>query len=413
VTANVSARADRVEVPEWNPADPAFLRDRWTHYRAWRDREPVLEVAGTGRPTVVLTRHGDVDEVLNDMTARVTPNGRPEPEHLGDGAAAAMYRVRMVLNDPPNHTRLRRLATPAFSSKGVASLADGIAASVERRLDQIADEVEVDLVARFAAFVPAAVMCNILGIEMEPDGVELISRTADYANIFSPFPLDAQTFARCEDACQWYLDWFENFIEDRRRRGGSPMVDAMLHAEDDGDRLSTIELVGLLHAFLSAGYQTTMSTIGAGVYGLLSDRRQYEALRDDPSLVPNAIEEVLRWDAPVHFARRYLTQPRELHGKTLEPGTEVLLCLAAANRDDRVFAEPDVLDVTRKNAADHIAFGGGLHLCLGFRLARLEAGIALERLVRRFPRMQLLDEVPRRRTQLVFPLVEQLRVRAA
>jgi cytochrome P450 len=387
--------------------------NRWPYYRSWRDHAPVLRVppsAPTTREAVILTRYADVAGILRARDTQVSPDGHPDPKHLGEGASATMYRVRMVLTDPPQHTRLRKLAAPAFTPKAIAGITDSIRAAVEANLDELQAHPTADIVKDFASHVPATVVCSILGIDMEPHGKELIARTADYANIFSPFPLDAETFARCEAACAYYIEWFTAFVEEHRTRRGSGIVNALLEAEEQGSRLTTIELVGLLHAFLSAGYQTTMNAIVSGVFGLLEQRDKYDWLRANPDAIPHAVDEILRWDGPVHFARRYLTAPLELHGSALESGTEVLLCLASANRDERKFPAPDELQLERPNAAEHVAFGGGRHICIGAYFARLEATIALSALLRRFPDMQLIDTDPPHRRQFVFPLYERLEV---
>lgn len=387
--------------------------DRWAYYRSWRDHAPVLHVppsAPTTRNAVILTRYEDVAGILRALDTQVSPEGFPDPKHLGEGASAAMYRVRMVLNDPPTHTRLRKLAAPAFTPKAIAGITDSIRAAVEAKLDELQERESVDIVRDFASHVPATVVCSILGIEMEPHGNELIARTADYANIFSPFPLDQATFERCETACAYYIEWFTQFVQEHRTRPGSAVVNALLAAEEQGTRLTTIELVGLLHAFLSAGYQTTMNAIVSAVFGLLQERDKYAWLRANPDAIPHAVDETLRWDGPVHFARRYLVAPTVLHGTTLEPGTEVLCCLASANRDERKFPDPDELQLDRANAAEHVAFGGGRHFCIGAYFARLEGTIALSALLRRFPEMELIDTAPPHRRQFVFPLYERLNV---
>jgi cytochrome P450 len=391
----------------FDPATFVALRDRHPVYKQLRDEAPVFEARFGPAPVWLLTRYEDVSALLKDPTARVK-SLEGNPAGFENGPAKTMFDAQMVLSDPPDHDRLRKLASPAFTLATLRPLQAWLEDIVERRIALLAGRDSFDIVADLAAYVPAATILKILGLT-EDDWEPLISRVPAFLHIFSPFPLPEKERDACNDACQFYLDFFGDLIERRSKDPADDIVGKLITARLDEDRLSHVELLAMLHTFLNAGYETTMSTLGAGLWGMLKQREPWERLVADPSLAPVALEEILRWEAPVSFLRRYPTQDMELHGVTIRAGEPCLLALASANRDERRFAGPDRIDLDRPTK-EHVSFGGGRHFCIGFQLAKLEARTTLAALARGLPDLHLIDTDPDRAANIMFHSVERLRV---
>lgn len=392
-----------------NLLDPTFIDQRHERYAELRDSAPVAPVSMGPLTAKLLTRYDDVAQVLRNPDITVRPASEDIEKRLGDGAALRMHRVKMSLQDAPMHTRLRSLVNNAFSPAAVAKLRARIETIVSELLDELAEKNEIDVASDLGARVPQRIICAIAGIP-EDDWNLLIGKVEDFLLLLAPFPLDDDGRGRVDAVCQFYFDYFGEHIA--RVAEGPKREDLLGHlmaAEENGDRLSRVELVSLLESFVNAGYETTAASIASGVLGLARKRDTWQRLGTDPRLAAPAVTEVLRWDAPVQFILRYLPEPATLHGNTIEPGELVMLGLAAANRDPRVFAHPNEVDVDRKDVKV-MSFGGGRHFCLGNHLARLEAEIALSQLAARFPRLEFLTE-PRRRPNPMFPAIDSLKVR--
>lgn len=392
----------------FNPYDPAFLADRYPTYRKLRNEEPVLAMPFGSTTVYVLSRYDDVAKVLKSGTARVRKSDEPVSSHLGNGRAAWFNQLQLVLTDPPNHTRMRTLVAPAFNPTTISALTQFVEQLVDRRLDWMAEQQEVDLIKDYAAFIPASTITHVLGIP-ETDWHHVIGLVQDFLFQFSPFPLDTDTLARCDKACDFYYDYFGRYIDERRDTPPGGIVGAMFAAEEQGDRLNRDELIMLLHTFLNAGYETTMSALGAGVYGLMKQRDQWDVFCASLD-VDKLFEELLRWEAPVHFVRRFLAEPLVVGDTTIPPDQPILLALAAANRDERRFERPDLIDMSR-TTIPHLSFGGGRHFCIGAPLAKLEARIGLRGLAKRFPNMELIDQEVEREPNLLFPGIKSMRVK--
>lgn len=394
----------------FDPASFPALRDRQPVYRMLRDQAPALKAEFGPVPIWILTRFDDVSRVLKDPTALVKPPGYADaPAGLGKGAAGAMFDAQMVLTDGADHDRLRRLAGPAFQAQNLKPLQAWLDQIVAARIRLLAEQEEFDLVADLAAFVPAATILRILGVGDE-DWQPLISRVPAFINIFSPFPIGDAARDACEEACQFYLDYFGALVDARRRAPVDDTIGRLIAAQVDDDRLDRTELLALLQSFLNAGFETTMSTLGAGMYGMLAQRQPWDLLVANPLLAPQALEETLRWEAPVSFVRRYVASDLELHGKTIKIGEPVLLALASANRDERKFTEPDRIYLYRQHK-DHVSFGGGRHFCIGSQLAKMEARTTLGLLARLLPDLELVEDAPERQANLLFHSIVRLRVR--
>lgn len=401
----------RAEAPLFDPASPEFHADRYDAYRRVRDRAPILELPGPV-PTVLVSRHADVDQVLRDRTVRMRPVGAGAPPWLGTGAAADMFLGQMLYADPPEHTRMRRGTSPAFRPRSVAKLRGDVETAVDDRIAVLREMGTFDAVADLAEHVPAAAVCSILGIP-EADWPALIRGAVDFVAVLSPFPLDDEQFARVERVCRSYLDYFADLVADRRAhpRGDDDFLTALIRTRAETGDMSDNELLVTAHSVLNAGFETTMSALANGLEGMLATPAQWAALVADPGLSAVAVEECLRWEAPAQLLTRYAAEPVELASGTVPAGTAIVLAAAAANRDERRFTDPDAFDLTRPDIA-HLAFSAGRHACIGAHLGRMELEITFRKLAAAFPHLRLTgsDGAAAREPNPVFPTLRHLGV---
>src|SRR5438067_3076590 len=296
----------------------------------------------------------------------------------------------MLVSDPPDHTRLRALVQKAFTPRMIDQLRPRIIAIIGELLDRIAErDGQFDLIADLAYPLPVVVIAELLGVPPEDRSVfhewsALLAASLD--PLVSPELMQRVLPAR--EALHTYL---RGIIAERRREPKSDLISALVSVEERGDTLSEPELVVMCTLLLIAGHETTVNLIGNGTLALLEHPGQLERLRADPSLIGSAIEELLRFDSPVQLTGRIAAEQIQIDGQTISAGAWVLPLLGAANRDPAQFAEPDVLDLGR-NPNSHVAFGRGIHFCLGAPLARLEAEVAIGMLVRKFKNLRLAAE---------------------
>ena len=298
----------------------------------------------------------------------------------------------MLNQDPPAHTRLRRLVSRAFTPRAVERMRPRIERLVEELLDRVANAGEMDVTADLALPVPATVICEMMGVPLS-DRDRFTTWTADSTYGLLGSLATPDLLQRAQRAQQALGEYFTRLIERRSSELGDDMLSTMIRAADDGDRLSSAELLVQSSGLLVAGFETTIGLIGNGVRALLMHPEQLARLRDDPDLIEPAVEECLRFDGPVMASQRVVQGDVEIAGVTIPRDAVVIASLAAANRDPRVFADPDRFDIAR-DPNDHVSFGGGVHFCLGAHLARVEARAAIGGLVRRFPRLKLASERP-------------------
>ncbi|NWA28611.1 cytochrome P450 [Pseudomonas gingeri] len=391
----------------FNPVEFVRLRDRYPTYREMRDNTPVIKVENGHAPNWILTRYEDVSLLLKNPQARVKPAGGA-PAWLGNGAAAAMFDAQLVLTDPPNHDRLRRLVSPAFTVQALRPLESWIHEMVNNRVEELAGRDSFDLVNDLASFVPATTILHILGVP-STDWEPLISRVPAFLHLFSPFPIMEEQREACEAACQFYIDYFDNIVKDRWSNPGDDIVGKLISVHQQDPEFTRIELLSMLHAFLNAGFETTMSALGGGLFGMLSQGDPWKQLCEDPTLAGAALEETLRFDPPVHFMRRFPVEDTNFSGIIIPAGDSVQVCLASANRDERKFSDPDRIDIHRADK-NHVTFGGGRHFCIGAMLAKLEARTTLEAIARKLPNLELLDLAPERQEHLMFHAIKNLKV---
>lgn len=378
---------------EFNPLLPEFRIDPHPFYHQLRTFDPVHWSAFLG--FWVLTRYVDCVAVLRDAK-RFSANPRDIANYdmlmqtVGaDRPLVKMQQNWMLLLNPPDHTRLRTLVTKAFTPRVVENMRPRIQELVDELLDQVQGKGQMDVIADLAYPLPVIVVAGMLGVPVE-DRDKFKVWTRDLARtldpIVSPEVLDAGDAATLA-----FVDYFKDLVEKRRKDPRDDVLSALIAAEEQGDRLSEDELLATAVLLLGAGHETTMNLIGNGLLALLRNPEQLAKLKAEPALIQSAVEEFLRYDGPVQMTARTALEPVEVGGKTIEKGQQAIIVLAAANRDPEPFADPDRLDITRKDNP-HIAFSHGIHYCVGAPLARAEAQIVFSSLLRRMPNLRLPTE---------------------
>jgi cytochrome P450 len=374
-----------------------MVPDPYPVYARLRETDPVYwDPAST---SWVLTRYADVVSALHQpclasarADAMQAEAGRPGLEPLFDFVGRMM-----PITDPPQHTRLRGLVNKCFTPHAVAALEPFIQELVDQVLERASSQGRMEVIHDFAFPLPAAVICRLLGAPVSD--LARIKQLCDDLFLFIKGALAATTdteFRTSLQAAQDLKAYFRPLVAQRKQAPGSDLLSALVRVEDQGQRLSEEDLYANASLMLQAGHESTVSLIGNGTLALLRFPDQWQKLRDDPALVPHAVEEFLRYEAPIHYIQRQATEDMEMGGKRIERGQMVSLMLGAANRDPAQFPDPDRLDIARV-PNKHLAFGEGPHFCLGAPLVRLEARLAFTGLVRRFPRLRLTGEVPQYR----------------
>ena len=380
----------------FNPFDPEFLADPYPTYASMRASAPVY-VSPFG--ATILFRYEDIDRMLHDPTLSVEDrNVAPNPiselmaSVLGDRQEHGQHS--MLNRDPPDHTRLRRLVSKAFTPRAIERLRERVQAFVDEALAPYGPGDQMDIIGALAFPVPFSVICEMLG--MPPTDRDNV-RTWSHLLVKSLEPLlDPDLILQIADAGDNMRALIDDVIAWKRKTPADDMLSALIAAEEQGDVLSDEELVEQVMLLFIAGHETTVNLIGNGMLALLRDRATLERLREDSSLDANAIEELLRYDSPVQMSRRVTLQAARIGDVDLDPGSFVLCVLASGNRDAAFWGEhADGLDLRRESAPQHLSFGGGHHYCLGAALARMEGRAAIGTLIRRFPGLELAGETER------------------
>jgi len=361
------------------PAD--FVDDPYPYYAALRAHDPVHELEGGA---LFLTRYEDVAAVYRDPHASSDKKQEFRPK-FGDSPLFEHHTTSLVFNDPPLHTRVRRLILGAVNQRAIARMEPGVIALVDRLLDAMADKRRVDLIDDFAAEIPVEVIGSLLDVPRDERG-PLRGWSLAILSALEPAP-GKDLLERGNRAVTEFLDYLRTLVARRRARPGDPEVDVLtrlIQGESDGERLTETELLHNCIFMLNAGHETTTNLIGNGVDALLRHRGELERLAADPALITTAVEELLRFESPLQLNNRVTTAGITIGGRSFPAGTFITLGVGAANRDPAQFPDPDRLDVGRKPNR-HVAFGHGDHACAGMNVARLEARIAINGLLARFP----------------------------
>jgi cytochrome P450 len=360
--------------------DKAWIQDPWPLYAEMRRQGPLRRVTmPDGVPGWLVTDHAQARALLDDRRlSKSVVRARPLFPPGAAGGYGTKLSEHMLNDDPPNHTRLRRLVTKAFTSRAVSRLRPQIEQLVDELLDGIDGETE--LIESFAFPLPIAVISALLGVPHEDR-----SRIRAWSKIFVSGVTGEPLATAARDQEQLLRD----LIRAKRAVPTEDLLSDLVHVSDEGDRLSEDELVSMAFLLLFAGHETTVHLLGNAVYQLLTNPKQQELLRGDPGLLPGAVEEFLRIASPIHIATlRFTTEAVAVDDVEIPAGEFVMISLLAANADDARFDDPRELDVTRPGGG-HLAFGHGIHYCLGAPLARLEGEIAIGRLLARFPSLRL------------------------
>jgi pimeloyl-[acyl-carrier protein] synthase len=372
---------------EFNPFLPEFNADPYPFYHRLRAEDPVHQ---TPMGFWVLTRYDDVA-----MTLRDPRFGRRGFDVLLQARFGEPGIDRaMLFQDPPDHTRLRTLVSKAFTPRVVEGLRTHIQDVVDSLLDRVRDAHAMELIADFAYPLPVTVICEMLGVPTA-DRDRFRQWSIDIARSLDAIamPADPEIVERGNAARHALEDYFHALIAERRARPRRDLLTDLIAAEEQGDRLSEDELMATIMLLFVAGHETTVNLIGNGVLALLRHPDQLRALRDEPSLIESAVEELLRYDGPAQRTGRMPNTDVEIGGKTIAKGALVLAVIGAANRDPAHFTDPDRLDITRADNR-HLGFGWGIHFCLGASLARVEAQAAINTLIRRMPGLALATATP-------------------
>ncbi len=348
-----------------------------------RDTEPVWR---TPMGAWILSRYKDIDRLLKKAPAGVrTTSGlmlsvrpNPDPDHPREDF--------MLSNDPPKHTRLRALVQQVFTPRALRDMSDTIDRVVTECLDAADERGHMDVVADLALPVPSIVICEMMGVPSE-DREMFTGWTADATHDLQVMP-DPETAERATVASYALRDYFVDLVDKRRANLTDDILSGLIRAEQDGDRLSEKELISQAIGLLIAGFETTIGAIALGVRALLQNPDQLALLRERPELIKTAVEECLRYDTSIPITVRVLHDDCEFGDHTIAKDTPVVALIAAGQRDPEVFSDPNRFDITRKQAPV-LAFGGGIHHCLGAHLARMEMQKAILALVQRFPAMAM------------------------
>jgi len=387
--------------------DPARQADPFPYYEQLRAAYPLAK----GSLAWASVHHDVCTEVL-----RGEDFGVARPDLILPAPARAVLKVigsrgsagpidppSMLSVDPPDHTRYRKLVSRVFTAKAVAGLRERTVEVADQLLDELAaaDRGEpIDLVARYASLLPVTVISEILGVPMSMR--EQFLEWGDGAAASLDLGLSWSRFRRSEADLDALHEWFLGHFQRLRAHPGEDILSQLVAlVDEDGGRLSEPELSATALLLLGAGFETTVNLIGNGAAQLFGHPDQRGELADDPSLWPNAVDEILRFDSPVQRTARRARRDTELHGVPVHAGSVVVTMLGGANRDPRTFDQPDRFDIHRHNAREHVAFSSGIHYCLGAALARMEGEVALRRLFERFPQLTPAGEPHRRPTRVL------------
>ena len=376
------------------PWDLAFVADPYQVYAELRGRGPVHYDEATDHWLV--PRYADVNALLRDRrfartylhVATHAEMGRPEESDWHE-PFWELIRNGMLDREPPDHTRLRKLVSKAFTPPMVERLRGRVQAVMEGLVDQVAGTGTADLVAAVAEPLSVTVIAEMLGVPAADQHL-LRPWSAGICGMYELNPTD-DAARRAVQASVEFSEYLLALVRERRARPADDLVTALTRVVDEGDRLTEGELVGTCVLLLNAGHEATVNVTGNGWWALFRNPDQLARVRADPSLVPRAVEELMRYDTPLQMFERWVLEDADIHGVTVPQGAELGLLFGSANRDPAVFARPDALDVARA-PNPHLSFGAGTHFCLGAPLARLELEVSFATLLRRLPGMELATE---------------------
>lgn len=367
------------------PPELARKSDPYALLKRLREHDPVNETPfGIWR----LTRYDDVVRILREVPTGVR---FADGTSFGGQAPGLSLPGRFILQqDPPNHTRLRKLMSQAFRPRATERLRARTEEIVRERLDEVLERGSMDVIADLALPVPSTVICEMMGVPAA-DRSRFTEWTSAATHLLAALLSDPEVVARGVEAANQLARYFTELIAERRRHLRDDILSDLIRAEEEGDRLGSDELLSQSIGLLIAGFETTIGLIGNGVHALLSNPDQLAALEADPSLIAGTVEECLRYDGPILLTIRVTREDTPFGDKVIPANKPVMCMLGAANHDPAHFREPDIFDI-RRTDNDHLAFGGGVHFCLGAHLARMETRAAIGGLVERIRGLELAGE---------------------
>jgi unspecific monooxygenase len=395
------------------PDDLAFIADPYPVYAEMRERTPIWYDEATDHWLV--PRFADVNALLRDRRfgrtyhhmAMHAEMGRPE-EPDWHGPFWHLIRSGILDMEPPDHTRVRSLVSKVFTPRMVEGMRERIQGMMDGLVDDVIGAGEFDLIATLAEPLPVAVIAELLGVP-SADRALLRPWSADICGMYELRPSEhtARTAVR---ACVEFSDYLRTLSRERRAEPRDDLISALAQVVDDDEHLTEDELIGTCVLLLNAGHEATVNVTGNGWWSLFRNPAQLARLREQPSLVPRAIEELMRWDTPLQMFERWVLEDSEICGATVPKGAELGLLFGSANRDADVFERPDELDVAR-DPNPHVSFGAGVHFCLGAPLARLELETSFTTTLRRIPALSLVEE-PAWKPNYIIRGLRELRVAA-
>ena len=390
-----AALADAFDI---NAISPGFAEDPFPTYRALLEHAPVKRFPDG---SIMLSRYADLDRVYRDTKAFSSDKKVEFLPKFGHTPLYEHHTTSLVFNDPPLHTRVRKIMMGALTPRAISAMEPGLIRLVDSLLDAMEAKGEVDLIEDFAAAIPLEVIGNLFVMPHEERG-PLRDWSLSILGALEPV-LSEEQKERGNRAVEDFKTYLKDLVARRRKSPGDPATDVLtrlINGTPEGEELSETELLQNCIFILNAGHETTTNLIGNALFELLEWPEEKKSLQEDPGMIDTAVDEFLRFQSPNQLGNRMTTEDVEFHGETIPAGTRIHLCIGAANRDPRQFADPDRLDLSRKPNR-HLAFAQGPHLCAGFTLARLEGRIAISRFLERFPDYRL-DGEPRRTGRVRF-----------
>ena len=368
---------------------PEFYDNPYPTYRALRETEPVKRMRNG---SYFLTRYDDLVAAYKNTRAYSSDKKKEFLPKYGDTPLYEHHTTSLVFNDPPSHTRVRRLIMGALSPRAIAEMEPDLIRLVDMLLDRIAAKGRFELIEDFASAIPVEVIGNLLDVPRD-ERAPLRDWSLAILGALEPV-VSPDAAARGNKAVTDFLAYLETLVARRRAKPGDPARDVLtrlIQGEDDGEKLTEKELMHNCIFLLNAGHETTTNLIGNGLVALLQHQQQKQRLIEQPEMIKTAVEEMLRYESSNQLGNRMITEPVEIGGIAMPAGTPVTLCIGAANRDPAQFPHPETFDIAR-TPNRHLAFASGAHQCAGMALARLEGAIAVSRFLKRFPGYALEGE---------------------
>ena len=395
IRSSNTKKSEKVKPIQFNPFSPEFRTNPYPIYHRLRSENPICRSVGGDW---VLTRYEDVKTILRDR--RVYSDNRPKLiqqkskyfqnrgksiETLADASNKFLFYM-----NPPDHTRLRRLVSKAFSPVVIEGMRPQIQTIVDECLDKALSRGEMDIIAELAELLPIKVIASMLGVPPRDAQEQLHQWSQVLSRILDPL-ISLEEYEAINKAILEFQEYFCELISKREKDPQDDLISYLIAARDESDKLSEEEVLSTCILLFTTGEETTVNTIGNGMLALLNYPEQMEKLKQEPKIIQTAVEEVLRYDSPVQMTSRIASDKLEIGGQTIQKGEKMHLCLGSANRDPVQFPNPDRFDVLRQEN-NHLAFGDGIHYCLGAALAHTQAEIAINALVQQLPNLKLASD---------------------